>query len=118
MRRILFKAKRIDTGEWVEGGFFVEPYTDKVFIIQWNSTGLGFNEFIEVNPDTVCQDTGLTDKNGNKIWENDVLGCSGNVVDYCNDGFCVNSDRPLCFMNKHNAVIGNIFDNPELMSAR
>ena len=75
-RQILFKAKRKDNGEWVEGGYFSEPYTDKKFIICWNSFGLGFNEFIEVLPDTICQCTGLTDKNGKKIWENDILkGC-------------------------------------------
>ena len=52
-RQILFKAKRKDNGEWVEGGYFSEPYTDKKYIIRWNSFGIGFNEFIEVNPDTL-----------------------------------------------------------------
>ncbi|MBS7209456.1 MAG: hypothetical protein KH034_03400 [Lachnospiraceae bacterium] len=72
-REILFKAKRKDNGEWVEGGYFSEPYTEKKFIICWNSFGLGFNEFIEVDPDTLCQFTGLTDKNGKRIWENDIV---------------------------------------------
>lgn len=73
MREILFKGKRKDNGEWVEGGYFSEPYTEKKFIICWNSFGLGFNEFIEVDPDTLCQFTGLTDKNGKRIWENDIV---------------------------------------------
>ena len=80
-REILFKAKRKDNGEWVEGGYFSEPYTDKKYIIRWNSFGLGFNEFIEVAPDTICQYTGLTDKNGKKIWENDILMGHGNDRD-------------------------------------
>ena len=80
-REILFKAKRKDNGEWVEGGYFSEPYTDKKYIIRWNSFGLGFNEFIEVAPDTICQYTGLAEKNGKKIWENDILIGHGNEND-------------------------------------
>ena len=70
--RYLYRAKRKDNGEWVEGAYYIEPYTDKCFIIQWNSTGLGFNEFIEVDGSSVCQCTGLKDKNGKLIWENDI----------------------------------------------
>lgn len=128
-REILFKAKRKDNGEWVEGGFFKEPYTDKTFIIRWNSRGMGFNEFIEVNPETVCQYTGLTDKNRKRIWENDICGRKEPFPEivkqqkgdwtldysyafgdkcYCNLGFYV------CERNSVE-VIGNIFDNPELL---
>ena len=71
--RYLYRAKRKNNGEWVEGAYYIEPYTDKCFIIQWNSTGLGFNEFIEVDGATVCQCTGLNDKNGKLIWENDIV---------------------------------------------
>ena len=124
-RQILFKAKRKDNGEWVEGGYFSEPYTDKKFIICWNSFGLGFNEFIEVLPDTICQYTGLTDKNGKKIWENDIAyirssGLSGyGVVKYQNGNLVlVDEKRKRTYSLYGEWKIrkdGNIFDNAELL---
>lgn len=130
-REILFKAKRLDNGEWVEGGYFSEPYTDKTFIIRWNSTGMGFNEFIEVNPETVCQYTGLTDKNGKKIWENDIVQRTDlhdakkpsiGFIEYDveNTAFLirwvdvVNYSATYPWKEKIE-VVGNIFDNPELL---
>lgn len=133
-REILFKAKRIDNGEWVEGGYFSEPYTDKKFIICWNSMGLGFNEFIEIDPDTLCQYTGLTDKNGKEIWENDIISINSysyyepeddyfGVVKYSSKDACWSlcgeaSDIICeCFGSYTTEIInhGNIFDNPELL---
>lgn len=154
-REILFKAKRKDNGEWVEGGYFSEPYTDKKYIVRWNSFGIGFNEFIEVNPDTLCQYTGLTDKNGQKIWENDILKFNDEIWDSCYTscgteydsweaenyglvGYCdysarydftkykynenqveadlhENHDIEFTEFVKEHEVIGNIFDNPELL---
>lgn len=130
-REILFKAKRKDNGEWVEGGYFSEPYTEKKFIICWNSFGLGFNEFIEVDPDTLCQFTGLTDKSGKRIWENDIL-CGYLDDEYPENrtlkkviwntgGFytkeeCSTDFEPLDeFDTEYFEVCGNIFDNPELL---
>lgn len=80
--RYLYRGKRLNNGEWVEGAYYVEPYTDRCYIIQWNSTGLGFNEFIEVDRETICQCTGLKDDGGTPIFENDVLSLKDEIAVY------------------------------------
>lgn len=147
MREILFKGKRINNGEWVEG-FVARPFSRNA---EGNITNYCFNALDEmgfvgeciVSADTICQYTGLTDKNGNKIWENDVVHLFGidtirnydwkAVVEFGNPNglyswgyqlkpighFEYNEDI-LCWVDMEEAniyceVIGNIFDNPELL---
>lgn len=87
MREILFKAKRDGSGEWVEGCY--AEYKGKTFIGIGISIGIdAFKGFctpvirwFEVDPETLCRFAGFCDKNGNKIWKNDILMCHGNPKD-------------------------------------
>ena len=136
MKQILFRGKRVDNGEWVCGYLYRLSERLNPFIMFINSNA----ESHEVILETVGQFTGLCDKNGNKIFEGDILETAGpdgtdyqDVVHFghFNDddnhgneyiGFYVKSgnyttsllEMPL---GKHNYcyVIGNIYDNPELL---
>ena len=74
MREILFKAKRKDNGKWVEW------YYQKRYDLLGNEEHLIFHadsytvwEYAEIDPETICQFTGMTDKNGVRIWKNDIV---------------------------------------------
>ena len=79
MREILFKAKRKDNGEWVEGlpGYDINGNITELEVYK----KFGDCRIYEIDPDTLCQFVGLTDKNGRKIWENDILIGHGNDRD-------------------------------------
>lgn len=90
MREILFRAKRLDNGEWVEGYLYRLEETLNPFIMCKNRNGESF----EVDPSTVCQYTGLTDKNGKQIFEGDKITMifshgqrTANVVDFRGGSF-------------------------------
>lgn len=130
-REILFKAKRIDTGEWVEG--YIIRNTHKTFI--GYLCGGADIDIVEIDPSTLCQCTGLTDKNGKKIYENDIVKAiyKPKDGDLTVDNFIIKWDKCNCkyvgyYAQRENVynpllfgsqcsfeVIGSIFDNPELL---
>ena len=115
MREILFRGKRIETGEWVYGNPFVSDADARTYIL-YGSRRVTIDW--EVDPSTVGQYTGMMDKNGNRIFEGDILSIwneSHDVVVFEDGAFDLeNTSIPIRFANKFE-VIGNITDNPELL---
>lgn len=73
IRNIKFKAKRLDNSEWVKGYFYKECGNTYIIEDRQSESMLNRNEAHLVDPSTVCQFTGLKDKDGKDIFENDIL---------------------------------------------
>mgnify|MGYP001482686541 CR=1 FL=1 len=131
--RYLYRGKRIDNREWVEGFLFM--VNDVPYILPHHKTGQPIHAdnllktVVEVLEDTICQCTGLKDKNGKLIWENDIANCMD--AECC--GYISRNESEAGFYfdvlledgrfeEEHiydyqdcMEVIGNNFDNPELL---
>ena len=133
MREIIFRAKRKDNGEWVYGSLLIQAgeriNKDELTPVEYRILGCrGENHLVA--PETVGQYTGMTDKNGTKIFEGDILsahlddGYPENetileVVWHNNGWYGKNGKFFDDFDNgfeKYFEVIGNIHDNPELLN--
>lgn len=139
MREILFRGKQADNGDWAFGYLFDDGLIDRkrtfvggLVVTDAKDTTSDRYEiriaFYEVDPATIDQYTGLTDKNGVKIFEGDILlttnpNCKIWYVDYKPTAFCANQSNVnySCILDEFVSgfeaeVIGNIHDNPELLS--
>lgn len=107
MREILFKGKRKDTGEWVEGcrlaSDVILPKGIEFCVDEGFLDGLDGNRAYEVDPETVCQYTGLKDMNGEKIWENDIVKMS--IIHYSTRKEIVSATTKVGFVNGQFGVV-------------
>ena len=132
--RYLFRGKRIDNGERIIGSLLVDKQQDIGTGEQIEIIGIYPSEYKDfakkIDPSTICQCTGLKDKNSNLIWENDIIETQyGKAVVVWDKAewrikwiedtiwrrdlhFGVNEDDWEC------EVIGNKFDNPELLEVQ
>ena len=141
MREILFRGKRTDNSEWIYGNYCYDELIDKSgyedLIIEYPADG----EIRRVIPETIGQYTGLTDKNGKKIFEGDIVKITDRnvcfetmaVIEFGNPNGLYNwgwqlkplENKPFAIEILHWVdmedsgafieVIGNIHDNPELL---
>lgn len=142
MREILFRGKSTKTNQWIYGGFHIwekrqvcvfgndRLKDDEISCVITVNSFADWNmprtmHAVEVIADTVGQYTGLTDRNGNKIFEGDIVNILTEneeigIIVYEDGGFIVRADKfSIDFINNINGtdveVIGNIYDNPKLI---
>ena len=122
-REILFRGKSKRTGEWVFGNLFDKDTKGRTHI------GTTVRRCFDIDPETVGQFTGMTDKNGTKIFEGDIvrhIDTTCHVVEVVNSevyfdtemlefGFRYSNELFHCQFNNEFEVIGNIYDNKELL---
>lgn len=137
MREILFRGKRVDNGEWVEGYYLVDRYHGRENLIVYQKALDPFSIYSDkCDPETICQYTGICDSNNNKVFENDIIeayGFRGRIQYGCyhdytglpgtkHMGFYVEWPEDCQirrglghWIGMGCEVIGNAFDNPELL---
>lgn len=133
----LYKAKRKDNGDWVEGSFVtLNCINPRIIINKKYIKGLSVIDSFEIDPETLCECTGLKDKNGKLIFEGDIVKYKNNyyndltaIVEQkearygiwdktpenkVNDKYCFIFNCICMYLGQYE-VIGNKFDNKELL---
>lgn len=128
MREILFSGKRVDNGDWVCGDLSYHTNDRKACYI-FPGSGCDSPDSYEVNPATVVQFTGMYDANRSKIFEGDVIKTTryekfidfwivkfdAGAFYFVGKDFCLSPNMFDCDYSEFSEVIGNVFDNPELL---
>lgn len=132
MRDILFRGKRVDNGEWVYGSLvhrtkYYGDTTDKWFVLHGGEFDCDYYDAEEVLPDTIGQYTGLKDKNGNRLYEKDIVNCKtksylfeGYTIEWYNDDarfvMVKNGRRYAVSESFEYEIVGNITDNSDMLT--
>lgn len=130
MREILFRAKRIDNGEWVEGNLITNERNEHKkyigYIFDERNGMIEDFDIVEVIPNTICQYTGLKDKNEEKVFIGDIIRCTkgcpheviwmkeyaGTFIGGMPAVYLSGLDKGYAWTGEEE-IVGNIFDNPE-----
>ena len=131
MREILFRGKRIDNGEWIEGNLIQYPLSSYSYVM----SNYGFDDAICVLPETVGQFTNMTDCINNLLFEGDLVKAFDDkkcefdqsyigIVKFVGGAFGVEwhaknfqTFMPFCDIESNIMLVGNIFDNPEMLKS-
>lgn len=126
-REIKFRGKEFETGQWIEGSLTTYPRYYPTITLVENAELIPKKKTCVVLPERVCQFSEITDKNGNSIFEHDLIlihesesSCQFTVEVLFHKGmFCYKNKAcgftPLWYVSDRCEVIGNVFDNPELL---
>lgn len=130
MREMLFRAKRIDNGEWVEGNLITNERNEHKkyigYIFDERNGVIEDFDIVEVIPNTICQYTGLKDKNEEKVFIGDIIRCTkgcpheviwmkeyaGTFIGGMPAVYLSGLDKGYAWTGEEE-IVGNIFDSPE-----